>query len=63
MYALDGNGPVQLEACLVLVVPERDTVPVSDQDSCQCLKTDVVYVQILEPHRPSDVMTQSCVNI
>ena len=47
MYALDGNGPVQLEVCLVLVVSERDTVPVSDQDGPQCLQTDVVYVEIL----------------
>ena len=63
MYALDGNGPVQLEVCLVLVVSERDTVPVSDQDGPQCLQTDVVYVEILEAQLASDVMTQGCVDI
>ena len=63
MYALDGNGPVQLEVCLVLVVSERDTVPVSHQDGPQCLQTDVVYVEILEAQLASDVMTQGCVDI
>ena len=64
MYAVDGNGPVLLEACLALVVSERDAVPVCDQDGSECLQTDVVYVEILEPlHLPSDVMTHSGVDI
>ena len=63
MYALDGNGPVQFEVSLVLVVSERDTVPVSDQDGPQCLQTDVVYVEILEAQLASDVMTEGGVDI
>ena len=63
MYALDGNGPVQLEVCLVLVVSERETVPVSDQDGPECLQTDVVYVEILETQLASDVMTLGRVHI
>lgn len=63
MYALDGNGPVQLEVSLVLVVAHRDTVPVSDQDGPQCLQTDVVYVEILEAQLASDVMTEGSVDI
>ena len=63
MYALDGNGPVQFEVSLVLVVSERDTVPVSDQDGPQGLQTDVVYVEILEAQLTSDVMTEGSVDI
>ena len=63
MYALDGNGPVQLEVSLVLVVPHRDTVPVSDQDGPQCLQTDVVYVEVLETQLASDMMTEGSVDI
>ena len=63
MYTLDGNGPVQLEVSLVLVVPHRDTVSVSDQDGPQCLQTDVVYVEVLETQLASDVMTLGRVHI
>ena len=63
MYALDGNGPVQLEVSLVLVVPHGDTVPVSDQDGPQCLQTDVVDVEVLETQLASDVVTKGSVDI
>ena len=63
MYALDGNGPVQLEVCLVLVVSDGGTLPVCDEDGPECLQTDVVYVEILETQLASDVMTQGCVDI
>ena len=63
MYAVDGNGPVLLEACLALVVSEGDAVPVCDQDGSECLQTDVVYVEILEAQLASDVMTEGSVDI